>query len=56
MAWWLTFQRYDDAVHEVRAVVEALVAEGVLVAYRLSDGSEVFGCSSGSRSTYKLSS
>jgi hypothetical protein len=47
IAWWLALQRYDDTLQEVRAAVDALVGEGVLVPFRLSDGSIVFGCANG---------
>ena len=44
IAWWLARQRYDDSLLHVRAAVDALVADGRLVAHRLGDGSTVFAC------------
>jgi len=44
IAWWLALQRYDDALQEVRALVDQLVHDGVLVRYRTQDGASVFGC------------
>jgi hypothetical protein len=50
IAWWLALQRQGEAREELRAAVESLVAQGLLVEHRLSDGSVVFGCSDGSGS------
>lgn len=44
IVWWLVRQRYDGALEQVRAAVDALVASGELAPRRLSDGSIVFGC------------
>lgn len=45
IAWWLAIQRSSDSLEEVRAAVDSLVEQAVLVAYRLNDGTTVFGCS-----------
>jgi hypothetical protein len=47
IAWWLALQRQGETREELRAAVESLVAQGLLVPHRLSDGSIVFGCSDG---------
>lgn len=47
IAWWLALQRHGEAREELRAAVDSLVAQGLLVQHRLSDGSIVFGCSDG---------
>jgi hypothetical protein len=47
IAWWLARQRYDETLLDVREAVDALVADGRLVAHRLGDGSTVFGCARG---------
>jgi hypothetical protein len=44
IAWWLTMQRYSDTLESVRAAVDTLVVEGVLVRYQNRDGACVFGC------------
>lgn len=48
ITWWLVRQRYEGTLEQVRAAVDTLVARGVLVPHRLSDGSIVFGCAKGS--------
>ena len=44
IAWWVAIQRYGDMLDDVRAVVDSLVSEGVLVRYLNEDGGCVFGC------------
>jgi hypothetical protein len=44
IAWWLAIQRRNDTLEELRAAVEILVAQHVLVPYRLNDGTTVYGC------------
>jgi hypothetical protein len=45
IAWWLAMQRCTDTLEELRAAVDSLVEEKVLVPYHLTDGTTVFGCS-----------
>lgn len=45
IAWWLAIQRSSDTLEEIRAAVELLVDQKVLVSYRFSDGTTVFGSS-----------
>lgn len=45
MAWWLAIQRCSESMEELRAAVDFLVEQKVLVPYRLNDGTTVFGCS-----------
>jgi hypothetical protein len=47
IAWWLAMQRQNETLNDLRAAVDSLVAEGLLVEHRLSDGSVVFGCADG---------
>jgi hypothetical protein len=47
IAWWLALQRHGETRDELRAAVDSLVAQGLLVQHRLVDGSIVFGCSDG---------
>jgi hypothetical protein len=44
ITWWLQMQRQEDMRVAVSEAVQQLVQGGVLEAYRLQDGSEVFGC------------
>ena len=37
-------QRCTDTVEELRAAVQVLVEQKVLVPYRLNDGTTVYGC------------
>jgi len=50
IAWWLALQRQEETRDQLRAAVESLVAQGVLVEHRLSDGSIVFGCAAAKKS------
>ena len=45
IAWWLAIQRCSDTLEEVRAAVDLLVQQKVLVPYHFSDGTTVFGSS-----------
>ena len=44
IAWWLAMQRSSDTLEELRAAVNSLCDQKLLVAYRLSDGTTVYGC------------
>ena len=48
IAWWLAMQRQGETLDDLRAAVDSLVAQGLLVQHRLSDGSVVYGCADGS--------
>lgn len=45
IAWWLTMQRCGETLDELRAAVDSLVEQQVLVPYHLNDGTTVYGCS-----------
>jgi hypothetical protein len=44
IAWWVALQRVEDTRAEFQQAVEWLVAQGLLAAHRLADGSVVFAC------------
>jgi len=44
IAWWLAIQRSRDTLEELRSAVNSLVDQKVLVAFRLNDGTTVYGC------------
>ena len=47
-AWWLTIQRCSDTLEALSAAVDSLVEQKVLESFRLADGTQLFGCPSGS--------
>ena len=47
IAWWLTLQRCNDTLDDLRAAVGFLVDQKVLVPFHLNDGTTVYGCSTG---------
>jgi len=49
IAWWLAIQRCSDTLEDLRAAVDQLVAERVLVRHDLADGTTLFGCSARER-------
>jgi len=44
IAWWVAFQRMEEARGELQAVVDSLVKKGDLRRQEVSDGSIIFAC------------
>ncbi len=44
IAWWLAIQRCHETTEELRAAVDALVAQKVLEPLRMADGTMLFAC------------
>lgn len=44
IAWWLALQRCTDTLDELRAAVDSLVEQKLLVPHHLNDGTTVYGC------------
>ena len=47
IAWWLAMQRCSDTLDELRAAVDLLVEQRVLVPHHLNDGTTVYSCPAG---------
>jgi hypothetical protein len=44
IAWWVAFQRMEEARGDLQAAIDDLVARGQLSRQQIADGSVVFAC------------